>query len=94
MDTRELLERLTEIKGNQSSSVVQSLYLSLALGCLQLESWVGMASSTTLRHSEGTTGNKEEGSGRRETVTAVCGLSSSGPGQLTNLMNPPLERVA
>lgn len=30
-------------------------HLSLALGSLQLESWVGMASSTTLRHSEGTT---------------------------------------
>lgn len=93
MDTRELLERLTEIKGNQSSSVVQRLYLSLALGRLQLESWVGMASSTTLRHPEGTTGNREEGTGRREVVRAVCGLSSSGPGQLTNLMNPPLERV-
>lgn len=93
MDTRELLERLTEIKENQSSSVVQSLYLSLALGRLQLESWVGMASSTALRHPEGTTGNRKEGAGRRETVRAVCGLSSSGPGQPTNLMNPPLERV-
>lgn len=30
-------------------------HLSLALGRLQLESWVGMASSTTLRYSEGTT---------------------------------------
>lgn len=30
-------------------------HLSLALGGLQLESWVGMASSTILRYPEGTT---------------------------------------
>lgn len=30
-------------------------HLSLALGRLQLERWVGMASSTALRHPEGTT---------------------------------------
>lgn len=30
-------------------------HLSLALWRLQLESWIGMASSTTLRHPEGTT---------------------------------------
>lgn len=39
--------------------MVQSPYLSLALGCLQLERWVGVASSTVLRHPEGTTSNKE-----------------------------------
>lgn len=42
-------------------------HLSLALGCLQLECWVGMASSTVLRHPEGTTellpqlGGKDQG---------------------------------
>lgn len=30
-------------------------YLSLALGRLQLESWVGMTSPAVLRHPEGTT---------------------------------------
>lgn len=34
---------------------VQSPYLSLALGGLQLECWVGMSSSAVLRHPEGTT---------------------------------------
>lgn len=39
--------------------MVQSSYLSPALGCLQLERWVGVACSTVLRHPEGTTSNKE-----------------------------------
>lgn len=30
-------------------------HLSPALGCLQLERWVGVACSTVLRHPEGTT---------------------------------------
>lgn len=30
-------------------------HLSLSLGCLQLESWVGMTRSIVLRHPEGTT---------------------------------------
>lgn len=79
------------MEGNQFNPMVQRPYLSLALGCLQLESWVGMASSTTLRHPEGTTGNKEEGTG--EIIKSMCGLSSSGPDQRTNLINPLLEKV-
>ena len=39
--------------------MVQSPYLSPALGRLQLERWVGMTCSTVLRHPEGTTSNKE-----------------------------------
>lgn len=47
-----------ENKGKIAKFKAQSPYLSLALGRLQLERWVGMASSTALRHPEGTTNNK------------------------------------
>lgn len=57
--------RVLGIKEKQPSSVVQSPYLSLALGRLQLKRWVGVASSTVLRHPEGTTSNKDGGEGRR-----------------------------
>lgn len=51
--------RVLRDKVKVAKFMVQSPYLSLALGCLQLERWVGVASSTVLRHPEGTTSNKE-----------------------------------
>lgn len=48
-----------EDKGKVAKFKVQTPYLSLALGCLQLECWVGMASSTVLKHPKGTANNKE-----------------------------------
>lgn len=48
--------------------MVQSPYLSLALGRLQLKRWIGMASSTVLRHPEGTASNKGWGRRKRRNV--------------------------
>lgn len=58
-EARRKIQQGPEEIGKLAKFKVQSPYLSLALGSLQLEHWVGMASSTVLRHPEGTTNNKE-----------------------------------
>lgn len=51
--------RVLREKVKVAKFMVQSPYLSPALGRLQLERWVGVTCSTVLRHPEGTTSNKE-----------------------------------
>lgn len=57
-------------KDKAAKFMVQSPYLSLALGRLQLECWVGVASSTVVRHPEGTA-SKEEWERRRKRMKFI-----------------------
>lgn len=58
-EARRKIQHSPEEIGKSAKFKVQSPYLSLALRSLQLEHWVGMASSTVLRYPEGATNNKE-----------------------------------
>lgn len=67
--------------------MVRSPYLSLALGRLQLKRWVGVASSTVLRHPEGTASNKDGGEGRGGKFRKGLGLSSLWPSMTSKQLN-------